>query len=91
MKVKKGYILRQLVTEWMVVTVGDAAEEFNGMLRLNAAGAMLWKRLEKGASRQQLVQALMEEYQGLDENTATNDVNSFLEKIKSAVEDDKEE
>lgn len=91
MKVKKGYILRQLVTEWMVVTVGDAAEEFNGMLRLNAAGAMLWKRLEKGATRQELVQALMEEYQGLDENTATNDVNSFLEKIKSAVEDDKEE
>ena len=91
MKVKKGYILRQLVTEWMVVTVGDAAEEFNGMLRLNAAGAMLWKRLEKGASRQELVQALMDEYQGLDENTATNDVNSFLEKIKSAVEDDKEE
>ena len=91
MKVKKGYILRQLVTEWMVVTVGDAAEEFNGMLRLNAAGAMLWKRLEKGATRQELVQALMDEYQGLDENTATNDVNSFLEKIKSAVEDDKEE
>ena len=91
MKVKKGYILRQLVTEWMVVTVGDAAEEFNGMLRLNAAGAMLWKRLEKGATRQELVQALMEEYQGLDESTATNDVNSFLEKIKSAVEDDKEE
>ena len=91
MKIRKGFILRQLVSEWMVVTVGEAADEFNGMVRLNNAGAMLWKLLEKGATRSDLVQALTEAYQGLDEMTATRDVNSFLEKIKAAVEDDKEE
>ena len=48
MKAKKGFILRRLGQEYMVVPIGEASKNLNGMIRMNETGAFLWKELENG-------------------------------------------
>ena len=74
LKIKKGFLLRRLGTEHMAVAIGEAGKEFNGMIRLNGTGAFYWKELEQ--------------FEGVDEETAAKDVKEFLESISIALDDD---
>lgn len=87
LKVKKGFILRKLGTEHMAVAIGEASKNFNGMIRLNDTGAFYWKELEKGSSKEELVKRTLEEFEGVDEDTARHDVEEFLDTISVAIED----
>ena len=83
MKLKKDMLLRQVAGNWVAIAVGAASASFSGMLTLNEAGALLWKKLEEGSDEQGLVAALLEEYE-VDEPTATADVAKFLQKLRDA-------
>lgn len=86
MKIKPGFILRQLAGEDVVVAVGEAGESFNGMIRLNETGALLWRELEKGAGQEQLAEKLLEAYGGVTREQALADVGEFLESIRDALD-----
>lgn len=88
LKIKKGFILRKLGTEHMAVAIGEASKEFNGMIRLNETGAMYWKELENGTTKEELVAKTLEQYEGVDEETAQRDVEEFLESISVALDYD---
>lgn len=83
MKLNKDFVLRQVADTWIVLPVGTATVSFNGMLTLNASGAILWKALEQGADCDALVDSLMNEYI-VDRAQALADVQAFLEKMKKA-------
>ena len=51
LKTKKGFLLRRLGDEFMVVAIGEASKSFNGMIRLNDTGAFYWKELERAPQR----------------------------------------
>ena len=87
LKVKKGFILRKLGTEYMAVAIGEASRNFNGMIRLNGTGAFYWKELKKGTTKEDLVSQTLEKYEGVTEETALHDVEEFLDTISVAVED----
>lgn len=77
MKVRSGFKLMKVGVQNLVVAVDERAEEFNGMVRLNPPGAFLWELLEKGAEKEELVAALLSEYE-IDKETAETDVDRFL-------------
>ncbi len=81
MKIKSGFLLRDVGANHVVVPVG--AVDFDGMITLNETGVLLWKKLEKGTDQKELVQALLREYQ-VDANVAETDVFAFLTKLKDA-------
>lgn len=83
MKIKSGFILREVADNYIVVAVGDRVKEFNGLINLNSTGAFLWKILENGAEEEQLVASLLKEYE-IDEETAKKDVSAFVAKVKEA-------
>ena len=56
-------------------------EPSTGPLALNPSAAMLWRRLVEGADHSKLVEGLMDEF-GIDEFTATRDVDTFLEGLE---------
>ena len=85
LKVKKGFLLRRLGDEFMVVAIG-ASKSFNGMIRLNDTGAFYWKELEKGSSEDDLTAKTLERYEGVDQETARRDVREFLQSIEVALE-----
>ena len=82
MKIKEDFLLRQVADTWVVLPLGSAIVSMDGMLNLNETGALLWKTLEQGADREQLVDALLAEY-AVDRGTAAEDVDEFIEKLKA--------
>lgn len=86
LKTKKGFLLRRLGDEFMVVAIGEASKSFNGMIRLNDTGAFYWKELEKGSSEDDLIAKTLERYEGVDQETARRDVREFLQSIEVALE-----
>lgn len=83
MKIKAGYILREVAGTHVVVPTGAAAINFSGMINLNGTGAFLWSQLAAGKPEQEMLSALLEEYE-IDEASAKADISEFLEKLKAA-------
>lgn len=83
MKIKSGYMMREVAGSHVVVPTGGAALDFSGMMTLNGTGAFLWKQLEQDKTEQELLSALLEEYDA-DETEAKADISEFLAKLKAA-------
>lgn len=83
MKIKEGYILRQVAGNNIVIAVGDEAVNFNGLITVNGAGAFLWERLTEGATEEELLAAMLAEYD-VERETAQKDMAEFLEKLQKA-------
>lgn len=76
-------MLREVAGEAVVVPTGEATLNFQGIISLNETGALLWKELEQGCEKKDLVQALLDEYE-VDAETAEKDVNEFLKRADDA-------
>lgn len=83
MKVKKDFILRKIADSYVVVPVGRQTLDFNGIINLNETGAFLFKILQDGAERDELVEKLLEEYNVAPEKAAA-DIDRFIKKVKDA-------
>ncbi len=83
MKIKDGFILSSVAGQDVVVAVGKRAKQFNGCVKLNPTSALLWKRLEKGATEEDLVEAIISEYE-VDKEQATSDVKEFIKSLQNA-------
>ncbi len=83
MKIRKGFVLREVAGRQVVIATGDAAKNFNGIIKLNESAVMLWKMIENGADEEALAQKIIETYE-VDEATAYNDVSMFVTKLKGA-------
>ena len=80
MKIKNGFILRDVAGQFIVLPTGDTLD-LNMMITLNETGAFLWERLAKDTDEAALVAALLAEYD-VDEATAAKSVAAFIEKLK---------
>jgi hypothetical protein len=83
MKIKNNYMLKEVAGQNIAVPVGDESIDFNAMISLNDTGAFLWHKLEEDVTEQQLVEALLEEYE-VSKETAENDVSAFVIKMREA-------
>ena len=83
MKIKSGFVLRQLADTWVVLPLLSQSLNFNGMLTLNETGAFLWRRLEEGSDTKALATALCDESE-VTEEQALADVESFLATLREA-------
>ena len=77
MIIDKPYILRQIAGEYVILPTGSTTLKFNGMITVNEQGAFLWEKLRQEISRDELVEAMLEEYE-VDPETAGADVDEFL-------------
>lgn len=83
MKIKTGYMLREVAGNYIVVAVGQALNDFNGMISLNETGAFLWKQLEQGVTKEQLIEKMTAEYE-IDQASAERDAGAFIEKLTAS-------
>lgn len=78
MQIKEGFIVKKIIDDYIVVPTGDNIVDFAVAVSLNESGAFLWEKLQSSTHEQALTEALMQEYEGLDEETAKADVAEFL-------------
>lgn len=80
MKIKEGFVLRNVVDEFIVMPTGDNIAKFEGAVVLNEVSAFVFKQLENPVSRDDLLAAMLNEYD-VDEATAAADLDALLEKF----------
>ena len=84
MKTSKGYTLRSLGQEFILVAEGLEAVDFSRMISMNESAAFLWNAVEgKDFEAETLVNLLMEEY-GITREVAEKDVAALLQTWKEA-------
>ncbi|MBE5921195.1 MAG: PqqD family protein [Lachnospiraceae bacterium] len=83
MKIKSGFMLRKVAGKQVVVPVGKATLDFNGMITLNDSGAILWNCLLAGAEVEDMIAALQEVYD-VDDATARASIDAFINRLKEA-------
>jgi len=81
MKIKDGFLLRQVAGQTVVLPMGGDLD-LNMMITLNDTGAFLWEQLQNDTDEGALVKALLAEYD-VDEATAANAVRAFVEKLNA--------
>ena len=83
MKIKKGFVVRNVAGESVVIALGAASKSFNGIIKLNDTGRVLWDKLVEGCDEDALLAAILSEYD-IDENTAKTDIARFIDTLKGA-------
>lgn len=83
MKLNPEFVLQQVAGSWIVVPMGRASLDFNGMITLNETGVTLWKALEVGGTLEDLARALTAEYD-ISMEPALRDAAAFVQKLKEA-------
>lgn len=80
MRIKEGFVLRNIVGESVVIGEGLAQINFNKMVCLNSSAAYLWKEVEgKEFSKEDLASLLVKEYE-IDEALAAKDAATIAQK-----------
>ena len=81
MKIKDGFILKEMAGSWVVVPLGKKLVNFEMMMTLNETGAFLWEQLKEDKTEEDLVAALLAEY-NVEKEVAAKDVSEFVQKLK---------
>lgn len=83
MKIKEGFELKEIAENYVVIPTMSNVVDFNSMIMLNEVSAFLWLQLTEDKSKQDLVNALLAEYD-VDKETATEDVKLFVNELAAA-------
>ena len=81
MIIKKELIKREVAGDTILVPVGKAVYDSNGLFVLNELGAFLWDLLPGANSLEDLCKEVLEEYD-VSEEEAAADIGAFLQKLK---------
>lgn len=80
MKIKEGFVLRDVMDEYIVMPTGDNIAKFDGAVVLNEVSAFIYKLLETPMCRDDLLTAILNEFD-VDEATASADLDALLDKL----------
>lgn len=84
MKTKKGFKLRSICGENVIVAEGIENIDFSKIISMNESAAYLWQNIEgKEFTEKELVDLLTAEYE-VDEATARQDVATMLQQWTEA-------
>ena len=77
MKIKSGYILKDVAGSNLIVPIGENLVDFSQMITINETGAFLFEKLQNGADIDELATAMTQEYD-IDFDTAKADAEKFV-------------
>jgi len=83
MKIKNGFVVREIAGECVVVALGEASRIFNGIIKLNETAKLIWNMLSEGNEKETVIQSILETYE-VDRETAEHDFDRFVETLKGA-------
>ncbi len=79
MKIKKGFELREVCGEHIIVAYGRENIDFNKVISLNESASFLWKNIvDKDFDSETMAGLLQQEYE-VDAETALKDAQALLD------------
>lgn len=83
MRIKEGFVLREVAGQAVVIAVGEASKQFHGMINLNKTGKVIWRSIEEGLTEEEIAKRLTDEFE-VDYETAQNDLKEMILKMQNA-------
>lgn len=81
MKIKEGFVLREVMGNYVAVAVGEASKSFRGMIKLNATAADIWNCVSQGMDEDGIYDVLFAKYE-VDEEKLRADIKTTLETLE---------
>jgi len=81
MRIKEGFVLREVAGQIIVIATGEASKDFHGMIKLNDTGRLIWQGLQEGLSEEEISKRLQEKYD-VDAEKAAQDTCAFLKQME---------
>ena len=78
MKAKDGFVLRNVVDEYILMPVDDTILQFDGAVLLNEVSAFIWNKMQTPVSKADLLKSILNEFE-VEEKVAAKDLDSILE------------
>lgn len=82
MKVKQGFVMRDVAGQTVIIATGEASKAFQGMIRVNETGKLVWNGLGEGLTEDQIADKVTSEFE-VDRATALKDVQSFIDQMRT--------
>lgn len=83
MKIKQGFVMRDVAGQAVAIATGEASKSFHGMVKLNDTGAFIWNGIEKGLDEAEIAEQLTASYDA-EVDQALKDVESFIARMRDA-------
>ena len=83
MKIKPGFVMREIAGQYIAIATGKASESFHGMIKINETGAVVWRGIEDGLDADQIADSLVSAY-GIEKEKALRDVSSCIDRFVDA-------
>jgi len=80
-KIKDGFLLREIAETHVVVPVGERVIEFKGLMILNEHGLFVWNMLQNDHTFGEVLASILDEYD-IDADTAKADLEEFLARVR---------
>lgn len=62
MRIKDGFVLRDVASSTMVIAVGERSKNFKGMIKMNKTAKDIWLYIEQGLDLDQIVFNMSKKY-----------------------------
>lgn len=82
MKIKEGFVTREIANTIVAVPTGELVNEFQGMIKLTPSSKFVWDLLQEDTSIEEIADELAEKY-NLDINKAKADLEKFINNLKA--------
>ena len=79
MKINKGFELREMCGEHIIIGTGVENIDFSKVISLNESAVLLWREVENKNFTSETLAALLMEHYDVDESTALADANKLIE------------
>ena len=86
MKIKSNFAKRKIADSNIVVPVGPAIKDFNGMITLNDSASFFWDCMINETTEEEVIEKVINEYD-IDKETAKRDIEKFI-KMKDDTQKD---
>lgn len=83
MKIKEGFELREIADNYVVIPTQSNVVDFSSMIMLNEVSAFLWLQLLEDKTENDLLKAVLKEYD-VDKETAAEDIKIFVKELAAA-------
>ena len=83
MKIKKEFILREIVGDIVLVPINKSTSKFDGLITINQVGKFIWENIESSKDEDDLLQKILDEYE-VEKEVAKADLDEFLQTLKDA-------
>ena len=83
MKFNGNFVLKKIGDAYYAVPLGSISKEIKGMIKLNNTAAFIWQKIEDGASEEEIISSLSNEF-NTDRETAKKDLDDFTAALKEA-------